>query len=56
MARERDRAREDDPEAVVLDAQAVPAFLDDEPGAEAVNEALRLGEPRMDLVNLGELT
>lgn len=43
------------PEAVVLDAYAVLAFLDDEPGAEAVAEVLRSGEPWMTLVNLGEV-
>ena len=44
------------PEAVVLDAYAVLAFLDDEPGAEAVAEVLRSGEPWMTSVNLGEVT
>ncbi len=43
------------PEAVVLDAYAVLAFLDEEPGAEAVAEVLRSGEPWMTLVNLGEV-
>jgi len=43
------------PEAVVLDAYAVLAFLDDEPGAVAVAEVLRSGEPWMTLVNLGEV-
>ena len=43
------------PEVVVLDAYAVLAFLDDEPGAEAVAEVLSFGEAWMTLVNLGEV-
>jgi PIN domain nuclease of toxin-antitoxin system len=42
-------------EAVVLDASAVLAFLEDEPGAEEVGALLRGGEVWMTLVNLGEV-
>jgi len=40
---------------VVLDAHAVLAFLSDEPGGADVEEILRIGEPWMTLVNLGEV-
>lgn len=39
----------------VLDAHAVLAFLGEEPGWAEVDEVLRMGEPWMTLVNLGEV-
>lgn len=44
------------PERRVLDAHAIMALLEDEPGAERVTEVLKSGEPWMTLVNLGEIT
>jgi PIN domain nuclease of toxin-antitoxin system len=41
---------------IVLDAYAVLAFLGGERGAEEVAEILRIGEPWMTLVALGEVT
>lgn len=43
-------------ERVVLDAGAVLAHLEDEPGAEVVDELLQRGNVWMNLVNLGEVT
>ncbi len=40
---------------VVLDAHAVLAFFGEEPGWAEVDEVLRMGEPWMTLVNLGEV-
>ena len=40
---------------VVLDAHAVLVFLGEEPGWAEVEEILRIGEPWMTLVNLGEV-
>ena len=40
---------------VVLDAHAVLVFLGEEPGWADVEEILRIGEPWMTLVNLGEV-
>ena len=40
---------------VVLDAHAVLVFLGEEPGWADVEEILRIGEPWMALVNLGEV-
>jgi len=43
-------------EPVVLDAGAVLALVEDEPGADTVEELLRRGNVWMNLVNLGEAT
>lgn len=41
---------------MVLDAGAVLAYLEDEPGADVVHELLERGGVWMNLVNLGEIT
>ena len=43
-------------ERVVLDAGAMLAYLEDEPGAELVDELLAHGDVWMNLINLGEVT
>lgn len=43
------------PDRVVLDAHAVLAFLEEEPGWPEGGEVLRNGEPWMTIVNLGEV-
>ncbi len=43
------------PDRLVLDAHAVLTLLEDEPGADALEQALSTGDPWMTLVNLGEV-
>ncbi|MGH7919919.1 MAG: PIN domain-containing protein [Candidatus Dormibacteraceae bacterium] len=44
------------PDPVVLDASALLAYLQDEPGADAVEALLATGNVWMNLVNLGAIT
>lgn len=55
MSRGATTATEKVADRFVLDTYAVLAFLEGEPGAERVADVLRVGDPWMTLINLGEV-